>query len=237
MRSAPVAPIGRQARSPAERTLQDRLGHRQPAGYIRRLAFAQRRVAVDLVASCCVGEQRRSWDTMSVKWFSNDWRGRMSCAQQDAVEREYAAHVAALRELGDSSIVALLNLYLHDGQVHSTRLVDDRFEWRILVGDLQAGYEFVTIVYRGAEVLLGPDELGLDRLTDPDVEVLYDEVEPLADGSVMHRILLWPEGELWIRFRTASATRAPALPTDHRAGGRAPRLGWLRRLRLTKDAS
>jgi predicted ester cyclase len=77
-----------------------------------------------------------------VKWLSHDWhQGRLSDAQSEEVEREYAEHVAALRPRLSDGAAELLDLSLHDGQVQSYNRAADSFEWRILVGDLQRGYE------------------------------------------------------------------------------------------------
>ncbi len=87
--------------------------------------------------------------------------------------------------------------------------------WRLLIGDLQVGYEFVTVHYRRADLIASAAGLEALRLTDSGVEVLYDEVD-IGLGRPIHRILLWPEGELWVRFDEARVERTPAEPADRR---------------------
>jgi hypothetical protein len=40
--------------------------------------------------------------------------------------------------------------------------------------------------------------------------LLYDELELLAEGRLIHRVLVWPEGEVWVRFAAAGVIRRPA---------------------------
>jgi hypothetical protein len=152
-----------------------------------------------------------------VKWLSRDWhQGRLSDAQSEEVEREYSEHVAALRPRLSDGAAELLDLSLHDGQVQTYNRSADSFEWRILVGDLQRGYEIVTLRYDDAEVVGG--QSGLDNLNLPDreIELLYDELEVLPDSRLVHRVLVWPEGEVWVRFSQVHVDREGAKPDARR---------------------
>ncbi len=152
-----------------------------------------------------------------MKWFSRDWHeGRLSAEQSEDVQLEYQHHARALRESPSGDVAALLDADLHDGQVESFAHAGDVFEWRILVGDLERGYEWLALRYSHAEVVGGVRSLAELRLTDPGVELLYDEVDVDRQGRAIHRVLVWPEGEVWIRFRGATIMRAAARPEDRR---------------------
>ena len=49
------------------------------------------------------------------------------------------------------------------------------------------------------------------RARDRETELLYDEVDVEQDGTYVHRLLFWPEGEISIAFKhlkLSSAARA-----------------------------
>lgn len=152
-----------------------------------------------------------------MKWFSHAWReGRMSDAQADEVLADYQEHVEALRPLLPPDVAVLLGVHIHDGQVQSYAVEDGRFVWQVLIGDLQRGYEFVTVTYDDAEVVGGVADLDALNLLTPRTELLYDELELLTDGRAMHRVLVWPEGEVWVRFRSVRVERSSATPEARR---------------------
>lgn len=140
----------------------------------------------------------------------------MSDAQVDEVEAEYLAHCRALRPKLAPATVELLDFSIHDGQVQEWAVQDDRFIWRLLVGDLQRGYEFLTMTYFEAEVVGGEKGLKALNLFAAGTELLCDELELLEDGRLMHRILVWPDGEIWVRFTSLQMERAPATPEARR---------------------
>lgn len=152
-----------------------------------------------------------------MKWFSHDWhQGRLSDAQVDEVPRAYAAHERWLLPQVPDAVAELMGVSLHDGQVHSFGATGGTFTWRILVGDLQRGYEWLTIDYADAEVVGGVEDVAALDLTGLGAELLDDELDILHDGRFEHRVLVWPEGEVWIRFRDLAFTREPADPSDRR---------------------
>lgn len=119
-----------------------------------------------------------------MKWFTRDWtQGRLNDAQFDLVPGDHAAHVAALR-LKAPSLAALVDLNIHDGQVREWAQTGDSFRWRLLVGDLQRGYERAIVEYGGASVIGGEAALAALRLDAPDGELLYDELDESCDGKV-----------------------------------------------------
>jgi hypothetical protein len=51
------------------------------------------------------------------------------------------------------------------------------------------------------------------RARDQETEILYDEVDRITDGVYEHRILLWPEDEIAVRFCDMDFQR---VARDHR---------------------
>lgn len=154
-----------------------------------------------------------------VKWFSHDWHmGQLSDTQTEEVQRDYAAHEQRLRPVVPAGVLDLLDLSVHDAQVQSVLLGEGQFTWRLLVGDLQRGYEFATLTYFDAEVVGGADDLAALDLSPEGAELLYDELDLVADGRFIHRVLVWPEGEVWIRFTDLRLELTPADPSDRYQG-------------------
>lgn len=109
---------------------------------------------------------------------------------------------------------------LHDGQVA---------EWsyepgvvlsvRILVGDLQRGYEWLTLSYSGA-TLSGATEDDLSRWWPVDelaTEIVEEELAIVGE-LYEHRMLLWPQGEVGVMFKSLSVERMAATPDERRTG-------------------
>jgi hypothetical protein len=46
--------------------------------------------------------------------------------------------------------------------------------------------------------------------------LLYDELVLLPDGRLIHRVLVWPDGEVWVRFNSVEVERQPASPDARR---------------------
>jgi len=104
---------------------------------------------------------------------------------------------------------------LHDAQVRDWQLgANGDFALSMLVGDLEGGYECLTLTYLGSDLI----DVTRDGLaaTDPGVELIQDEVDVLADGRYEHRILAWPAGEFGVRFRSLRVRREMASSSDRR---------------------
>lgn len=151
-----------------------------------------------------------------VKWFTKDWyAGDLSEAQVAFARDDYAEHVAAL-VARRPDLASLRDLNLHDGQTQCWSGTAGVHTWRLVVGDLQVGYEVATIQYNNAEIIGGDFELGA-LLEDFDTEVLYDELDETS-GRAVHRVRLWPGGEFWVFFDSASVYRSPGSTYDRRTG-------------------
>lgn len=155
-----------------------------------------------------------------MRWFDHDFiTGGLSDEEWQVRQDGYAAHLARIRpSLTHGAELLLDPMSLHDGQVA---------EWsyeatvsltvRVLVGDLQRGYEWVTLRYSGAE-LTGATEAELHRWWPADqlaTEIVEEELDVVGD-RFEHRMLLWPHGEVAIQFRSLELERMAATPRDRR---------------------
>lgn len=99
--------------------------------------------------------------------------------------------------------------------------------------DLNVRYEQATLLSRGngisvllsrtkEEIAVGAEQQCLPRIARRAIksgdtiraQVLYHEVDIVADGLFEHRMLLWPYGEILIRFTGLSLTRMPVASRD-----------------------
>lgn len=156
---------------------------------------------------------------MVMRWFTREWA--TSVLDNDESERraaDYQQHVEAIRPHLQGGAEQLSYLDLHDAQVRSCDLTDhDALRLHVLVGDLQRGYEWVSLRYDEAQLVGATiDDIRGWRITEPGVELLYDEIDVADNGRYEHRILVWPDGEFGIRFKSLRLTRDPAPPSDRR---------------------
>jgi hypothetical protein len=136
-----------------------------------------------------------------VKWFLRDgWEDGEEF--DDARRAAYWKHLDALRPILPVAVQDLaFNIYLHDALVEewdvSEGSVRAVFRW----GDIPTGYRSSALLYEGASVL----ELVHDVerwMRDEETEVLSDEIDLTDSDDFEHRILLVPDGEVTIRFRS-----------------------------------
>ena len=76
-----------------------------------------------------------------------------------------------------------------------------RLGLQLVCGDLQTGYFDLNLEYREVDWSNVDRAVLARRAEDEETEILYDELDRLPDGSYEHRILLWPEDEIRLRFR------------------------------------
>lgn len=152
-----------------------------------------------------------------MKWFTRTWHdGGLGDAEFEAAVPSYKAHVDAIRPSLSIDVQGLLDLNLHDGQVQEWSLDDHRFSWRLLVGDLQRGYSYVTLTYADADLVGATvDDLQNWALTRRG-ELVSDELDRTSDGRNEHRFLFWPEGEFGLQFSSATTEIVAAAPQNRR---------------------
>lgn len=160
---------------------------------------------------------------VSMKWLTREWAsGAFDDSEWDSQWREYQLHcTAVLPRLRDGAERLVHGINLHDGQIQSFEYrPDGALAVRVLVGDLQVGYEFVELSFVDAELRIEHgatiDSL---RFQDAETEILYDEVDVEADGRFVHRVLLWPQGEYEVVFTALTERREEARSSDRRQRG------------------
>jgi hypothetical protein len=156
-----------------------------------------------------------------MRWFDRDFvTGGLSDDEWTARQASFAVHLAKIRpQLADGAEQLLASVHLHDGQVASWAYdPGTSFVMRVLTGDLQRGYEWLTLTY-GDATLIDTTETDLRGWWSTDEipnEIIEEEVDRLADHRYEHRLLLWPDGEVGVQFRTLTVDRRPASPEDRR---------------------
>jgi hypothetical protein len=155
-----------------------------------------------------------------MRWFDRDFvTGGLSDEVWTERRTDYEAHLSDIRpRLKNGAEALVTSVHLHDGQVAEWEYQPgESFVVRVLVGDLQVGYEWLTLDYRDAS-LTGNSELDLTRWwsTLPPNEIIEDELDLSGDDRYEHRMLLWPEGEVGVQFGALHPARRPASPSDRR---------------------
>ena len=149
---------------------------------------------------------------MVMRWFTRAWHdGELSDGDFGVALDGYQRHLADLVPSLPSDVAVLAGLYLHDAQVQSWALEDGKFAWRLLIGDLQRGYQMAHIEYHEAE-LLGVDRTGLEsmQLDRTAADLLSDEIDRGPDGRFEHRLFFWPDHEFGVRFARVELTTSEA---------------------------
>lgn len=155
-----------------------------------------------------------------MKWLTRAWAwGELGDDEYLERERLYLAHLRAVRPLLSRGAERLIDdINLHDAQIQFLKHQQDgALELRALVGDLQVGYELITLSYLEADLRLG-DEATLDslKLDAAGTEIIYDEIDVAPHGRFTHSVLLWPDGEYEVTFAALIENRAPATAGDRR---------------------
>lgn len=155
-----------------------------------------------------------------MRWFDRDFvTGALSDDEWQERQEGFQEHLARIRpQLLDGAEQILGSFSLHDGQVAEWFYEPGvTLQVRVLVGDLQHGYQWLTLRYAEA-VLSGATEADLDRWWPADelaTEIIEEEVDIVGD-VFEHRMLLWPKGEVGVRFKTLTVERVGASPDERR---------------------
>jgi len=124
-----------------------------------------------------------------MRWFTHEWHtGELGDQEYEAACVDYEEHMLALTPLLPADAQVLCEVNLHDGQVQDWSLDDRRFAWRLLIGDLQRGHEFVDVVYDDAELVgIGPEALATYRIDRQGHDLVSDEIDAAGEGLLEHR--------------------------------------------------
>ena len=150
-----------------------------------------------------------------MKWFTREWtRGQLSDAEADAVPALYAEHLDHIEaQLSVGALDLARNLNVHDGRVKGWRQANKTIELDVVAGELQAGYQRILLTFEGSK-LVHPTSLDDLDFANPRTEILYDEVDVTDSGAFEYRMLVWPDGEVAIRFDSVVVKKTAATAAD-----------------------
>ncbi|HYO79410.1 MAG TPA: hypothetical protein VE010_23290 [Thermoanaerobaculia bacterium] len=146
-----------------------------------------------------------------MRFLTPEWRdGELTDEQYERAVADYEKTLQSVRAALPAEMQQFLeSSSLHDALVRKASLDRDRtFRLALRSGDLQSGYMDVDLEYRQVEELRGLPSVEA-VLDDANAEIIAHEVDVLPDGSLEHRFLFAPEGEIRIHFRAFGFTVAP----------------------------
>jgi len=148
---------------------------------------------------------------MTMKFFTREWtHGELDDATAERIAERYADHLAELWDRLPSTVRQFVDeVNLHDGLIQLVAFDPGEKELALTVraGDEQEGYFDVTLRY--FDVAIAPADLDVLNAaqSDPEREMLYDELDADGPGRFVHRILFSPDGEVEITFETLRSVR------------------------------
>ena len=137
-----------------------------------------------------------------MKFFTRAWcSGEYSDEKSDSLVADYYRHLDEIApKLSPDLLTVAYNVSLHDAQFKAIYLdqAEHQLTIRLRCGELQTGYFDLLLRY---DSVLCDTDMELESLVErKGVEVLYAEMDIADDSQFEHRIILWPEGEITIRF-------------------------------------
>lgn len=155
---------------------------------------------------------------MAMRWLTREWQsGSLPEAERRARWFAYLNHrdaTAIHLPPGLHRLAAATSdqaITLHAAVPDWWVIEDDTFTMEAVCGNPDAGYQRVLLQYRGDLELLEADRAAVDGwLSATGAELLYDELEVLAQRRFEHRFLLGPDGQFGIRFSDVTVVSATA---------------------------
>lgn len=147
-----------------------------------------------------------------MRYFTRSWREEYNDERAGEVIRAYHSHLDEIEpQLTPELVILARQVSLHDGLFKEFEydVASALLRMRLRCGDLQVGYFDLRLRYEGAALVAGYTPELRSAVRDPETEILYDEVDVADDGEFAHRMLLWPRGEMDIRFRELSLSHTP----------------------------
>ena len=138
-----------------------------------------------------------------MRYFTRGWANSELTDEEDATVR--GAYEARLAEIGPrlpTSMADLRRVSLHDALIESVRWTPSLAELRLdlVAGDLEVGYRALHLTYRGAMLGKARTESLRNAASNREACVLYQEIDIVDDGLLVHRLLFWPNDEVTIEF-------------------------------------
>jgi hypothetical protein len=152
----------------------------------------------------------------AMKYFTEAFAfGGLTDEQFFAAKEAYAARIEDIKSQlsPEMSELATSTVNLHDGLIRHVAL--DRPARRLSLGlrcgDLQVGYFDVDLVYADVDLNLLNSAVLEAIATDPETELLYNEIDLESAGRFVHRIIFWPRPmrEIEVVFRSLMVSIEP----------------------------
>ena len=146
-----------------------------------------------------------------MKYFTREWAtGKLTDDEWRERDAAYQNLLDALLPHLPSAVAEIATeISLNDALVRrvTLRRAEHWIRLEFLCGYQQRGYFDLSLIYTNVDFgFLDIRELA-SIARDPRTEVLYTEVDLVADGVYEHRILFWPRGEMTLRFRELQVRR------------------------------
>lgn len=140
--------------------------------------------------------------------------------------KAYNAYIEKIRPSLPASVLALLEVSVHDGAVVEWTATDNVVEFTFIADNAVENLSRITLRFSGASAVANDeDDVATLRLLDGSTELLSYEFDVLDDGTFRYQILVTPTGELAISFTDVEIRRTQATAEEYRALGSRPDTG------------
>jgi len=150
-----------------------------------------------------------------MKFFTRAWHSGeyddWSDEEYRAVGPAYRQYVIYISDRLPIEALALSHIDLHDGVFKEFKIDEARqsIHTRIRAGNSSTVCYDVNLNYQDA-VITETETGGVSAVvSDPETEVLYDEIDVAGDNAFEHRLLLWPRGIFVVRLKQLHVTQHP----------------------------
>ncbi|WP_045732245.1 hypothetical protein [Pseudarthrobacter chlorophenolicus] len=145
---------------------------------------------------------------MPMQWFTRDaFAGTLSDREEEEREQQWRDARKLVRRRLHSGAEKLIQINVHDGVIDRLHQTDTgSVELRALIGDNEAGYEWLHLRYLGATLSI--IEPGFGEIASP-FEMLRDELVAADDGTFLHSVITEPCGEFDIAFTSVEVALTP----------------------------
>ncbi len=158
-----------------------------------------------------------------MRYFTRGWaNGELTDEEDHRVREAYATRLEEIATRLPPSLVRLCQgVSLHDALIESVRWKPSVAELRLalVAGTSEVGYQTIDLLYRGAIVGKQRIESLRSAACNREACVLYQEIDIADDGTLAHRLLLWPSEEVTIEFRELQYASAPRNDCNVALGG------------------
>ncbi|WP_374010556.1 ankyrin repeat domain-containing protein [Leifsonia sp. LS-T14] len=140
--------------------------------------------------------------------------------------KAYNAYIDKVRPTLPASVLALLEVSVHDGSVVEWIEADGVIELTFIADNTVESLSRITLRFFGAFAVANDrDDIATLRLLDGHTELLSNEFDVLDSGAFRYQILVTPTGELAITFTDVEIHRSQATTEEYDALGRRPNTG------------